>query len=184
MCVHARTYEEHLCIYDIIAFFSPYGPCQGLQSSPDLRKQQGRNVRDREPRSPSSSGAGLSGPLNPRWMRFLRSESRDRAVRSYFPWFGGGLETLVLAAREVAPVGVEVAVADHRAEFPDGFGSGESPSGAGDIKAVADQVPAGARRRRGRLGLQKIAVRCLATRCRPRRCRVCGRRGLRFTRIR
>ncbi|MEX2985744.1 hypothetical protein [Streptomyces sp. C36] len=42
----------------------------------------------------------------------------------------------------VIPVGVEATVADERAKLEDGFGSGESPAGAGDVEPVADQVPA------------------------------------------
>src|SRR5512142_3250472 len=41
------------------------------------------------------------------------------------------------------PVRREVAVADHGAEFEDGFGAGQAPAGTGDVEAVFDQVPAG-----------------------------------------
>ncbi|MGP4089366.1 hypothetical protein [Streptomyces sp. KR55] len=42
-----------------------------------------------------------------------------------------------------APIHVEVAVSDQRAEFEEGFGSGEAPAGAGDVEPVGDQVSAG-----------------------------------------
>ena len=53
------------------------------------------------------------------------------------------MDAAVFAVEVVAPVGVEVAVADQGAEFQDGLGAGQSPAGAGDVQAVADQVAAG-----------------------------------------
>ena len=55
----------------------------------------------------------------------------------------GFVEASAFLFEVVAPVGVEVAVGDHRTEFEDGFGSGQAPSGAGDVHAVFDQVAAG-----------------------------------------
>jgi hypothetical protein len=49
----------------------------------------------------------------------------------------------VLLGEVVAPVVVEVAVADDGAQGEDGFGALESPAGSGDVEAVADQVAAG-----------------------------------------
>src|SRR5215471_6666140 len=43
----------------------------------------------------------------------------------------------------IAPILFEVAVADDRAHLEDGLGAVEAPSGAGDVHAVLDQVPAG-----------------------------------------
>src|SRR5580704_15035500 len=43
----------------------------------------------------------------------------------------------------VAPVLVEVAVADEGAQGEDGFGAVQSPAGSGDVEPVADQVAAG-----------------------------------------
>ena len=44
----------------------------------------------------------------------------------------------------VVPVVVEVAVDADCSELEDGFGSVESPAGAGDVHAVFDEVAAGA----------------------------------------
>lgn len=52
--------------------------------------------------------------------------------------------SLVLAGEVVLPVVVEVAVGDEGAEGEDGFGAVEAPSGASDVEAVGDDVPAGA----------------------------------------
>jgi hypothetical protein len=54
-----------------------------------------------------------------------------------------GVEPLVLAGQVVAPVVVEVAVADDGAQGEDGLGALESPACSGDVEAVADQVAAG-----------------------------------------
>jgi hypothetical protein len=51
---------------------------------------------------------------------------------------------LMLAGRVEDPVVLEVSVRDQRTELEDGFGSVESPAGAGDVEAVGDQVSAGA----------------------------------------
>ena len=48
----------------------------------------------------------------------------------------------MLLGEVVAPVVVEVAVADHGAQGEDGFGALESPACSGDVEAVADQVAA------------------------------------------
>src|ERR1700730_12176264 len=52
------------------------------------------------------------------------------------------MDALVLACEVVAPVRLEVAVADDCTHLEDGFGAIESPPGAGDVHAVLDQVPA------------------------------------------
>src|SRR5258706_8504246 len=44
----------------------------------------------------------------------------------------------------IGPVGVEVTVGGDGAEFEDGLGAVESPTGAGDVHAVGDEVAAGA----------------------------------------
>ena len=49
----------------------------------------------------------------------------------------------MLAGEVVVPVLFEVAVADHCAEGEDGFGAVQAPSGASDVEAVGDEVPAG-----------------------------------------
>jgi hypothetical protein len=54
-----------------------------------------------------------------------------------------GVEPLVLLGQVVAPVVVEVAVADHCAQGEDSFGAVQSPAGSGDVEPVADQVAAG-----------------------------------------
>jgi len=43
----------------------------------------------------------------------------------------------VLAGEVEAPVFVEVAVADHRAQRADGFGAVQAPSCSGDVEPVA-----------------------------------------------
>src|SRR5487761_1392801 len=48
----------------------------------------------------------------------------------------------MLAFEVVAPVLLEVAVADDRAQGEDCLGSGQSPSRAADVEAVADQMAA------------------------------------------
>jgi hypothetical protein len=48
----------------------------------------------------------------------------------------------VLAGEVEAPVLLEVAVGDDRAEGEDGFGAVEAPSGPSDVEAVGDEVPA------------------------------------------
>lgn len=53
----------------------------------------------------------------------------------------GLADALVFAVEVIGPVPVEVAVADDGSEPEDGFGSGQSPPGSGDLQAVADQVP-------------------------------------------
>src|SRR5664279_3771014 len=60
------------------------------------------------------------------------------------------VDAAVFLGEVIFPVGVEVAVADHGAEFQDGFGCWESPAGAGDIHAIFDQVAAGALDHAGR----------------------------------
>jgi hypothetical protein len=50
----------------------------------------------------------------------------------------------MFAGRVEVPVVLEVAVRDQCAELEDGFGSVESPAGAGDVEAVGDQMSAGA----------------------------------------
>ena len=54
-----------------------------------------------------------------------------------------GVEPLVLLGQVVAPVVVEVAVAEDGAQGEDGFGAVESPACSGDVEPVADQVAAG-----------------------------------------
>ena len=54
-----------------------------------------------------------------------------------------GVEPLVLAFEVESPVFLEVAVADDCAEGKDGFGAVLAPSGASDVEAVGDEVPAG-----------------------------------------
>jgi len=54
-----------------------------------------------------------------------------------------GVEPLVLAGEVEAPVFLEVAVADHRAQGEDGFGAVQSPPCSGDVEPVADEVAAG-----------------------------------------
>ena len=48
----------------------------------------------------------------------------------------------MLAGEVVAPVLLEVAVADHGAEGEDGFGAVQAPSGPADVEAVGDEMPA------------------------------------------
>jgi hypothetical protein len=50
------------------------------------------------------------------------------------------VDAVVLAVEVIAPVGREVSAGDDSAEFQDGFGSGQTPAGARDVQAVADQV--------------------------------------------
>ena len=54
----------------------------------------------------------------------------------------GVVDAFVLAAEVGAPVGVEVAGGDEGAEFQDGLGAFESPSGARYVHSVLDDVPA------------------------------------------
>jgi hypothetical protein len=49
----------------------------------------------------------------------------------------------VLAGEVVAPVFLEVAVADHGAQGEDGFGAVQAPPCSADVEPVADQVAAG-----------------------------------------
>lgn len=56
---------------------------------------------------------------------------------------GAFVEPVVFLGEVVAPVVVEVAVADQGAQGEDGFGAVQSPAGSGDVEAVADQVAAG-----------------------------------------
>jgi hypothetical protein len=49
----------------------------------------------------------------------------------------------VFACEVVAPVVVEVAVAEDGTQGEDGFGAVWSPAGSGDVEAVADEVAAG-----------------------------------------
>jgi len=58
----------------------------------------------------------------------------------------------VFAGEVVAPVLVEVAVADHCAQGEDGLGALEPPAGSGDVGPVADQVAAGSLDHSGRDG--------------------------------
>ena len=53
------------------------------------------------------------------------------------------VEPLVLACEMEAPVFLEVAVADHRAQGEAGFGAVQAPSCSGDVEPVADEVAAG-----------------------------------------
>ena len=69
---------------------------------------------------------------------------RDKATLSDWLLWCGGVEPLVLAGQVVAPVVVEVAVADDGAQGEDGLGALESPACSGDVEAVADQAAAGA----------------------------------------
>jgi hypothetical protein len=55
-----------------------------------------------------------------------------------------GVDAAAFLGEVKVPVGVEVAVADERAEFRDGFGCVESPARACDVRAVFDEVSAGA----------------------------------------
>ena len=54
-----------------------------------------------------------------------------------------GVQPLVLLGQVVAPVVVEVAVADHCAQGEDSFGAVQSPAGAGHVHTVFDEMPAG-----------------------------------------
>jgi len=54
------------------------------------------------------------------------------------------VDSLVFLGKVPDPVLVEVAVADHGAEFENGLGAVEAPAGAGDVEAVLDQMSAGA----------------------------------------
>ncbi len=51
------------------------------------------------------------------------------------------VDAVVLAAQVKCPVGFEVPVADDGAEPEEGLGALETPAGAGDVEAVADQMP-------------------------------------------
>jgi hypothetical protein len=63
----------------------------------------------------------------------MRRLVRRRAI---LPLYGAGIEPLVLAGKMEAPVLLEVAVADDRAEGEDGFGTAQAPSGPSYIEAV------------------------------------------------
>jgi len=64
---------------------------------------------------------------------------RDRAGGVAFQ-----VDAAVFLGQVVAPIFVEVAVADNGAELEDGFGAGKAPAGASDVKAVFDEMSAGA----------------------------------------
>ena len=64
-------------------------------------------------------------------------------VEGLFSGIAGAVDTLVLMRKVVAPVLLEVAIADDRTHLKDGFGAIETPASAGDVHAVLDQVPAG-----------------------------------------
>src|SRR5262249_48109664 len=49
----------------------------------------------------------------------------------------------MFVCKVVAPVLLEVMVADDGAHLEDGLGAVETPAGAGDVHAVLDQVPTG-----------------------------------------
>ncbi len=68
---------------------------------------------------------------------WLRCEDEVVAV-------SGVVDAFVFAAEVEAPVVVEVAVGDEGAEFEDGLGAVQAPSGACDVHSVLDDVPAGA----------------------------------------
>lgn len=60
---HARTNTSLL--YVIIALFSPYSPYQALSYASDLRKHQGRKLRDRKNGSPLAPVVGPCRTLSP-----------------------------------------------------------------------------------------------------------------------
>ena len=77
------------------------------------------------------------------------------------PLLGAGVEALVLAGEVEAPVLLEVAVADHRAQGDDGFGSVQAPSRASYAETVGDQAAARALDDAGRDGparFQRVVV--------------------------
>src|SRR5215207_5911790 len=53
------------------------------------------------------------------------------------------VHSLPFLGEVVGPVGLEVAVAAQGAELEDGLGNVQSPTGAGEVHAVLDKVPAG-----------------------------------------
>ena len=67
---------------------------------------------------------------------WLRCEDEAFAVKRT-------VDAFVLAAEVEVPVVLEVAAGDQGAELEDGLGAFESPSRAGDVHSVLDDVPAG-----------------------------------------
>jgi hypothetical protein len=70
------------------------------------------------------------------WVRLVSSEGGS-GPECVIALRGAGVEPLVLAGEVVAPVFVEVAVADHCAQGEDGLGALKVPSCSGDVEPVA-----------------------------------------------
>src|SRR5262249_5579340 len=67
----------------------------------------------------------------------------EREVSTGRACIAGAVDTLMFVCEVVAPVLLEVVVADDGAHLEDGLGAVEAPAGAGDVHAVLDQMPAG-----------------------------------------
>jgi hypothetical protein len=70
------------------------------------------------------------------WVRLVSNEGGS-GPECVIALRGAGVEPLVLAGEVVAPVFVEVAVADHCAQGDDGLGALKVPSCSGDVEPVA-----------------------------------------------